>query len=367
MEWGIGMKVLHIIGEFGYGGAEMIAAQICADLVAGGDAAELLVVGFCEKDVLEALRGKGVTVHRLESKLMSPLVAFWIWRIVRRGRFDVVHAHLFPCLYWGALAARWSKPSTKWVYTEHSTSNRRREYSWLRRIERWAYSSFGVVVCVSPQVRDALSKWLPGLPSLVILNGIDVARFNHAKPLDGGDVGVHPGTPLILTVGGFREEKNHAGLLQAVALLPDEFVLLLAGDGPLRGELFELARSLEILPRVRFLGVVRDVERLMKLAHVYVLPSHHEGFGLSAVEATAAGMKVVYANVPGLAELMAGIGWECQPDDPASIAKAILAAHEYVPNQLWVSKARSIALKHDRTGMLKSYRSLYLQTAVPAS
>jgi N-acetyl-alpha-D-glucosaminyl L-malate synthase BshA len=80
--------------------------------------------------------------------------------------------------------------------------------------------------------------------------------------------------------------------------------LLMVGDGPDRGSAEHLARSLGIADHVLFLGKQNHVERLIPLAHVLLMPSEMESFGLAALEAMACGVVPVATRVGGVPELI---------------------------------------------------------------
>jgi N-acetyl-alpha-D-glucosaminyl L-malate synthase BshA len=80
--------------------------------------------------------------------------------------------------------------------------------------------------------------------------------------------------------------------------------LLMAGDGPERGAAEHLARSLKVEQDVLFLGKQNHVERLIPLAHVMLMPSEMESFGLAALEGMACGVVPVATRVGGVPELI---------------------------------------------------------------
>ena len=80
--------------------------------------------------------------------------------------------------------------------------------------------------------------------------------------------------------------------------------LLMVGDGPDRGPAEHLARQLKLTPHVSFLGKQNHVERLIPLAHVLLMPSEMESFGLVALEAMACGVVPVATRVGGVPELI---------------------------------------------------------------
>jgi phosphatidylinositol alpha-1,6-mannosyltransferase len=124
--------------------------------------------------------------------------------------------------------------------------------------------------------------------------------------------------------------------LEAVAALASEFpdlVYVVAGDGPQRAELERRASAPDLAGRVRLLGDVEDadVPALHRLAEVFLLPSRREagdeveGFGVSLVEASASGLPVIGGRSGGIPEavLEGGTGLLVDPDEPASIARAL--------------------------------------------
>jgi glycosyltransferase involved in cell wall biosynthesis len=117
-------------------------------------------------------------------------------------------------------------------------------------------------------------------------------------------------------------------LLAALARLAEEGLrpaLWIAGQGPARPALEKLARELRLEDRVRFLGQRSDVADLLSACDVFILPSRHEGLGVAALEAMAAGRPIVATRVGGLAEAVVHerTGLLVPPEDPAALATAL--------------------------------------------
>jgi len=144
----------------------------------------------------------------------------------------------------------------------------------------------------------------------------------------GGD-----GAPVVLgTVGRLDPIKNQAGLLRAFRAILDRHPewgprlrLIIAGDGPLRGELARLARELEIEDSVWFPGARGDVPELMRAMDVFVLPSINEGISNTILEAMATGLPVVAGRTGGNPELvLEGVtGALCDPNDTGGLQTAL--------------------------------------------
>ncbi|MBY0589002.1 glycosyltransferase family 4 protein [bacterium] len=107
--------------------------------------------------------------------------------------------------------------------------------------------------------------------------------------------------PTIVTTGRLSWEK---GVRDAVAAMPiilkkvPQAQLVMVGEGPLRGELEELARSLGVADRVMLPGAVRDVESSLRSGDLYLLPSHFEGLSVALLEALCFGMPAVVSDTP---------------------------------------------------------------------
>ena len=134
--------------------------------------------------------------------------------------------------------------------------------------------------------------------------------------------------PVVGTAAVLEERKGHRYLLQAAALLKQKghrIKYMVAGEGSLREELQELARGLELKQEVTFLGFVDDMPKFLSKIDIFVLPSLHEGLGVAALEAMAAGKPVVASRVGGLAEIVidTDTGFLVPPKDAEALAETI--------------------------------------------
>ena len=78
----------------------------------------------------------------------------------------------------------------------------------------------------------------------------------------------------------------------------------MVGDGPERPMVEELARELDIVADIKFLGKQQDMEEIFAVTDLFLLPSEYESFGLAALEAMASGTAVVCSNAGGLPEII---------------------------------------------------------------
>ena len=138
------------------------------------------------------------------------------------------------------------------------------------------------------------------------------------------DLAVSPERPLLLTVARLAEQKGIDMLLDAASTVADrtpEPVVVIAGDGPLWGELHDVAAEMDA--DVRMLDRRDDVADLLAAADVFCLTSRWEGPSLVIMEALRAGLPVVATRVGGIPDLYAGTVLMAPPGDPRAFAAAV--------------------------------------------
>ena len=139
----------------------------------------------------------------------------------------------------------------------------------------------------------------------VIHNFVDVARFSK-KPIDAFRQVIAPdGEKIIVHASNFRKVKRVQDVVKVFAEIRKNMPakLLMVGDGPERPAMEDLAKSLDIYDDVRFLGKQEQMEEILVVSDLFLLPSEYESFGLAALEAMAAGMPVISTNAGGLPEI----------------------------------------------------------------
>ena len=180
----------------------------------------------------------------------------------------------------------------------------------------------------------------------VVPNGIPVEDFETAQ---AAELGLTRTTRRDWCLSAaLKQQKDHRTILRALQNLSG-VRLLLVGDGPLRGELEELARSLGVSSRVSFLGRRTDVANVLKASDIYVHSTNSDGFGIAACEAMAAGLPVIASDVPGLADVVRGAGVLFPVGDHAALAREIqelLASPERRRQMSKASRRRAQCFQH---------------------
>ncbi|MFJ3101440.1 glycosyltransferase [Streptomyces sp. NPDC086835] len=302
------MRVLHIITGLGVGGAEQQLRLLLRHLPAECDVVTLTNPG----PVADGLRADGVSVTHLRMRGNTDLTALpRLAGLVRRGRYDLVHTHLYRACVYGRIAARLGGVRTA-VATEHSLGGQEIEGRPLTPGTRALYLSTerlgAATVAVSPTVAGRLRDWgVPGPRIHVVPNGIEAARFRFdasGRRATRDRLGVPADAYVVGGVGRLVPGKRFDVLIEAVAALPG-VRLLLAGDGPERDALRALAVRLRAADRIRLLGEcdADGVAALLSAVDLFVSASREEAFGLAVVEALAAGLPVLHGTCPAVDDL----------------------------------------------------------------
>ncbi|MCF4138392.1 glycosyltransferase [Streptomyces sp. Tue 6430] len=312
------MRALHVITGLGVGGAEQQLRLLLRHLPADCDVVTLTDPG----PVADGLSADGVRVVHLGMAGNRDLAALpRLVRIVRSGRYDLVHTHLYRACLYGRLAARLAGVRAV-VATEHSLGDSQMEGRPLTPGVRALYLAgerLGrTTVAVSPTVAERLRRW--GVPAdriEVVPNGIDLARFRF-DPLRRHRTRRRLGLPdharVVGGVGRLHPGKRFDVLVAALAALPADHYLLLVGGGPEESALRRTAHEAGVADRVLFTGERPcfpdggpgpDLPSLVCAMDVLVSPSPEEAFGLAAVEALASGLPVLYASCPAIEDLPA--------------------------------------------------------------
>jgi len=140
----------------------------------------------------------------------------------------------------------------------------------------------------------------------VIQNFVNCELYHPDNEKAGAAQYAPAGEKLLIHVSNFRPVKRVADCVRILARVREAVPahLLMVGDGPERGPTEHLARELSVDRHISFLGKQNHVERLIPLAHVLLMPSALESFGLVALEAMACGVVPVATRVGGVPELI---------------------------------------------------------------
>ena len=198
----------------------------------------------------------------------------------------------------------------------------------------------------------------------VIYNFVDVSRFSK-KPIDAFRKVISPnGEKIVVHASNFRKIKRVFDVVKIFAAISKEVPskLLMIGDGPERSGCEEVARKLGVHDDVRFLGKQEQMEEIMAIADLFLLPSEYESFGLSALEAMAAHVPVISSDAGGLPEVnINGVtGFTAKVGDIATMSQcAIDLLKDEEKLNLFKQQAYDQASRFDIHNIVPQYEKLY--------
>jgi glycosyltransferase involved in cell wall biosynthesis len=346
------VRVLHVIQELGYGGAERVVVSLVEGARRAGHEAAVVSAGGPLEDGLDAPAYRLPVLAR--RPWLLPAAARAVRRAAREFRPDVVHFHNPGMAAVGALATlRGRRPPG--LVTVHGVPEE--DYASAARVLRLA--GLPVVAC-GPDVEQAL-----GGVAATIENAVPPAPAPADRTALAAELGIAADTPLVVTVGRLTEQKNQALAVRALAAVPDA-VLLILGEGPLRDSIAAAARDAGVADRVVLGGVRPDAREVVGAADAFVLSSTWEGLPLAVLEALAAGTPVVATAVRGVRDLV-------QDDEsallvPPGAADALAAALRRVLDDRELAArladgGRAVAAAHGDEPMVAAYLDLYARFA----
>lgn len=184
------------------------------------------------------------------------------------------------------------------------------------------------VICISEMVKHDIQRHY-GVPDdklHVIYNGIDLDQFNPQLKTQHRDrvrkeLGIPADAPVFIYVGSGFERKGMTQLLQALAQVPNAWLVAVGADKHL-DRYRALARRLGVDARAHFTGGVRDVKPFYGAADVFVLPTRYEPLSNAVLEALACGLPSILSDQCGAAELIVPgqSGYVCDALDVAALA-----------------------------------------------
>lgn len=325
-----GKKIDFLITDLAFGGAELLVVRLAAGLQARGW--QVRVISMMPPQAFEEeLRNAGIVVESLEMKrgIPNPAALFKLLRLLRSGRPDVVHCHMFHANLLGRISR---KPAgvPVLISTIHNMYEGAR---WRELANRYSAPLSDVTTIISRKSAERMIR--VGAISRdrlkVIPNGVDTMRYYRSeaarKELRGK---FNAGDSFIwLAVGRFAEAKDHANMIRAyhhARQVRDDALLLLAGEGGMRRQAENLAEELGLTGQVKFLGVRSDIPELMSAADAYLMSSSWEGMPLVLLEAASCRLPVVATDVGGNSEVVVEgkTGFLVPPKDPEKLAGAMI-------------------------------------------
>lgn len=371
------LNILYVITSLRTGGAERMVAELTKALIREEHRVEIFLFDSTETSLLKELEEAEVRIYKgLPGyyQMYNPLNIFRLRRLIKKNHYHIIHSHNFSAQLFLAIAGKYK--DTKLVTTEHNSTNRRRNLSLLRPIDKWIYKKYDAVISVSRQVRENLLSSLRKKEGdigtdrkfPVIYNGIDFSKFlsspekEQARDTDRDKLRIPDESDknVILMLANFRKQKDHATAIRAMQHFDKNYVLWLAGAGETKKECESLAKNLKVDSKIRFLGEINDVYSLISKSKIVILSTNYEGLPVSAIEAMACGKPFIGSDVDGVREIVEDAGILFHKGNDAELAhkiQTLIDSPEYYKKV--EQKCRQRAEKFNLSSAVKEHTKLY--------
>jgi L-malate glycosyltransferase len=287
-------KLLHIIESLGVGGAE----QLVVGIINGLEGYEHHLIILNEPADLRSsiIRDHSYLNLNFSKKIDLLRCAKKVKQYIRNNKIDIVHAHL----YWANIISRLGVPKEIPVYNSIHAISSQAAYKVNRltlHIEKLTYRKRHHIVAVSREVLNDFDKHI-GLrgKATVLYNFVDEKFFSDSPKRNFSKDRLK-----LVAVGNLRQQKNYPYLLEALKKVKPWVTLDIYGEGPMRTELQEQIDKAG-LP-VSLCGLTYQLPRLLPQYDAFVMSSFYEGQPLSLLEAMAAGLPAILADIPVLREV----------------------------------------------------------------
>ena len=289
--------------------------------------------------------------------------------VVKTYNIDILHVHYaIPHAYAGYMAKQMLKREgieVPMITTLHGTDiTLVGNHPTYKEAVTFSINESDVVTSVSESLkRDTLRLFNVDKDIKVIPNFIGLQKMERVSPCKRSVMA--SADELIVThISNFRKVKRVDDVVRVFYGIQQQLPakLIMVGDGPEREIADQLCKDLGIKKKVLFLGNTSDIDRILCFTDLFLLPSESESFGLSALEAMAAGVPVVSSNAGGLSEVNEeGVsGYLCPIGDVQTMAeKAIYILSNKDRLAQFKQNARKVAARFDEEKIIPMYEALY--------
>lgn len=307
------MKVLHVLNELKFSGAEIMYVDAAPIFQENG--CELFVVNTTKNlgEYAVAFKQKGYTVFHIPyPEHKKELFSRTKWckkmiQLIRNEHIDVVHIHSARLRFDMSYCA-W-KAGVKSIYTFHNVFTASHWWTKLYGIAQRTIVK-RIFRCKFQTISDSVynnEKFFWHNNTKLIYNWYNSFRFYPAakgeKECIRKELGISNDSLVLISVGGCSLIKRHTDIIKALPILkkthPDIIYIHLGSGGSLDDEM-QLAKSLNVLGNIRFYGNQIDVRKFLIASDIYLMPSKFEGISLTTIECMACKIPAILYDVPGL-------------------------------------------------------------------
>lgn len=294
-------RVLHVGLDTYLGGIETYLLKLAKNIDKDKYQFDFLMYDGNEPCFYNELKALGCKFHNVVSRRKNYIKNIKELReLFKHEHFDIVHCHQNSLSYVTPILEA-VRSGCRVVVHSHNSGNLSGSLVRIRHDLNRYRVPINRVVCVA--VSDLAGQWMFGKESefKVINNGLDTTLYEYNEAYRNEireEFGIG-NKELILHTGAFRKQKNHEQLIDIFKFYQQEHpesILMLVGDGELKGEIENKVQELELTENVIFAGKRSDIPRILSAADKYLFPSFYEGFPNALIEAETSGLYCVAAD-----------------------------------------------------------------------
>ncbi len=291
--------------------------------------------------------GRGGICHTIAKYLFIPVAFFKGLQLQKKQQFDVFWTLMATYGGFSALFMKLAYPKKEFVLTLQEGDPI--EYIMgrlgiFKPLYRAIFSHADKVQVISNYLAQfARDMGFKGEP-IVIPNGVDIEHFS--KQIDKKVIEKKEGDIILITASRLVKKNAVGDIISALALLPENYKLLIAGTGELESSYKLKAKNYKLDDRISFLGYIshEQLPAYLQQSDIFIRPSLSEGLGNAFLEAMTAGIPVIATPVGGIPDFLTDgeTGIFCEPNNPESIVRAIMRLEDIELRNRIISNAQSM-------------------------
>lgn len=299
------IRVAQIMGKWLGGGVEAVVMNYYRHI----DRNKIQFDFICDydstcipKEEIESLGGKVILIPPYQKVVKYHKE---LKKVLKEGQYKIVHSHINALSVFSLWAAKGAKVPVRIAHS-HSTSNKK---EWKKTLLKNMLRPFSKLFATDYFCCSELAgRWLFGNKTYdqgkvyLLNNAIDVDKFKYNEKVRKAkrkELNIKDKDLVIGHIGRFVKQKNHEFLIDIFNDIHKQnknTILLLAGEGPLKEEIYNKVKELGLEKNVQFLGQRNDANELYQVMDAFVLPSLYEGLPVVGVEAQASGLPCFFST-----------------------------------------------------------------------
>lgn len=296
---------------------------------------EVIVECACSRTgfYFEELQSKGLVLHEIPFE-RSPfkyknINAFCkLKKLIKINGYDIIQCHEPVGGAMGRLAGKvCGKKVMYFAHGFHFFKGAPKKNFLYYIFENYLSYFTDVLITINSEDYNASLKLHAKSNYLIHGVGIDTSKFikNPNRIFLKTELGLEIKKFYILSVGELIPRKNHATVIKALSLLPQNVHYIIVGEGEYRGRLTEEIENRDLSDRVHLLGFRKDISSICNAVDVFIIPSYQEGLSVALMEAMAVGLPIVASNIRGNRDLIDSEkgGFLVKTDSPEEYASMI--------------------------------------------